>query len=219
MPRPIELACCTLSCCVRLSSGRPPRPVTNVSKPAEIERPERLSPVVTEWRLVENISLHSVYDTTKCTRDGDMLTAEGAVEGLYFQQRGERADPKSRFASERQRERRQRMTTPLIQDGYMQAGSSIRPPESTDSDSRLRHDSSTILWRLTHERRRRPLLHSTAAYTVQTRHFHLRPSAVGRARTVRPCACALALAPARSSCARRRRGRSGRARRTRATGS
>jgi hypothetical protein len=35
MPRPIELACCTLSCCVRMSSGRPPRPVTNVSKPAE----------------------------------------------------------------------------------------------------------------------------------------------------------------------------------------
>ena len=29
--------------------------------------------------LVENISLHSVYDTTKCTRDGDMLTAGGAV--------------------------------------------------------------------------------------------------------------------------------------------
>jgi hypothetical protein len=25
-------------------------------------------------RPVENISLHSVYDTTKCTRDGDMLT-------------------------------------------------------------------------------------------------------------------------------------------------
>jgi hypothetical protein len=30
---------------------------------------------------VENISLHSVYDTTKCTRDGDMLTAGGAVGG------------------------------------------------------------------------------------------------------------------------------------------
>jgi hypothetical protein len=26
-------------------------------------------------QCVENISLHSVYDTTKCTRDGDMLTA------------------------------------------------------------------------------------------------------------------------------------------------
>jgi hypothetical protein len=26
-------------------------------------------------RSVENISLHSVYDTTKCKRDGDMLTA------------------------------------------------------------------------------------------------------------------------------------------------
>jgi hypothetical protein len=31
---------------------------------------------------VENISLHSVYDTTKCTRDGDMLTAGGAVGGV-----------------------------------------------------------------------------------------------------------------------------------------
>jgi hypothetical protein len=29
--------------------------------------------------VVENISLHSVDDTTKCTRDGDMLTAGGAV--------------------------------------------------------------------------------------------------------------------------------------------
>jgi hypothetical protein len=28
---------------------------------------------------VENISLHSVYDTTKCTRDGDMLTAGGPM--------------------------------------------------------------------------------------------------------------------------------------------
>jgi hypothetical protein len=45
MPRPIELAGCTLSCCVRLSSGRPPRPVTNVSKPAE-NRCECTPPVV-----------------------------------------------------------------------------------------------------------------------------------------------------------------------------
>jgi hypothetical protein len=35
--------------------------------------------------LVENISLHSVYDTTKCTRDGDMLTAGGAVGGVPFE--------------------------------------------------------------------------------------------------------------------------------------
>lgn len=34
---------------------------------------------------VENISLHSVYDTTKCTRDGDMLTAGGAVGGVPFE--------------------------------------------------------------------------------------------------------------------------------------
>jgi hypothetical protein len=38
--------------------------------------------------LVDNISLHSVYDTTKCTRDGDMLTAGGAV-GLLGGGRGE----------------------------------------------------------------------------------------------------------------------------------
>ena len=36
-------------------------------------------------RPVENISLHSVYDTTKCTRDGDMLTAGGAVGGVPFE--------------------------------------------------------------------------------------------------------------------------------------
>jgi hypothetical protein len=34
---------------------------------------------------VENISLHSVYDTTKCTRDGDTLTAGGAVGGVPFE--------------------------------------------------------------------------------------------------------------------------------------
>ena len=35
--------------------------------------------------LVESLSLHSVYDTTKCTRDGDMLTAGGAVGGAPFE--------------------------------------------------------------------------------------------------------------------------------------